>query len=503
VTKLTSSRESISDSTDEECDRDKPFVVRQVGSREKADSEITISGSILNAEISTMLDKKLSETPDTKEDPKLTPSLPSSLPLPEVPQGSATIEVEQHSGVPLGFVQLELQMKKRARSGLGITIVSSRGLTKGLFMVRRIMAGGVAAKDGRLRPGDRLVSVGEKSLADLSHAAVLQALNDAPKDCQLVLWRDPNYDLDTTSSIYSMGSRSNISGSRSSILSDDDDGMEDPIPKRLSTSSLDPYALFKSRTSSVSSGSPLTARFSTSLLEQHNVAVESPPGIPKRWSTGILSPAGPTGESVPQLPPIRTPTPTESPLTPLPSPTTPTASLNFTLPEGSEDAPPPPPPRSTPPSVPSPYIAKQENPSILLLGAKQVLQEATEVQKEVDDGHEEELPPPPPPPPTTPPPSVQLSEEGNKMDTKEEVSLRRKGEVDKGDPFEKQESTVERPKSLGPVPKGKRLEDAPFEIEVVKGMFSLGLTVCTTEMGMIAVKSLTSRSPITKDGNIK
>lgn len=137
------------------------------------------------------------------------------------------------------------------------------------------------------------------------------------------------------------------------------------------------------------------------------------------------------------------------------------------------------------------------------MGAKQVLQEATEVQKEVDDGHEEELPPPPPPPPTTPPTSVQLSEEGNKVETKEEVSLRRKGEVDKGDPFEKQESTVERPKSLGPVPKGKRLEDAPFEIEVVKGMFSLGLTVCTTEMGMIAVKSLTSRSPITKDGNIQ
>ena len=59
------------------------------------------------------------------------------------------------------------------------------------------------------------------------------------------------------------------------------------------------------------------------------------------------------------------------------------------------------------------------------------------------------------------------------------------------------------PKSLGPVPKGKRLEGAPFEIEVVKGMFGLGLTVCTTEIGMIAVKSLTSRSPITKEGNMK
>ena len=140
---------------------------------------------------------------------------------------------------------------------------------------------------------------------------------------------------------------------------------------------------------------------------------------------------------------------------------------------------------------------------MLLLGAQQVLQEATGVQQEVDDGHEEELPPPPPPPPTTPPPSVQLSKEAVKMETEEAVTPRREEVVDKGDPFEKQENTVERPKSLGPVPKGKRLEDAPFEIEVVRGMFGLGLTVCTTEMGMIAVKSLTSRSPITKEGNMK
>lgn len=63
---------------------------------------------------------------------------------------------------------------------------------------------------------------------------------------------------------------------------------------------------------------------------------------------------------------------------------------------------------------------------------------------------------------------------------------------------------VERPKSLGPVPKGKRLEDAPFEIEVMKGLIGgLGMTVCENELGMIAVKALTNRSPITKDGNIR
>lgn len=63
---------------------------------------------------------------------------------------------------------------------------------------------------------------------------------------------------------------------------------------------------------------------------------------------------------------------------------------------------------------------------------------------------------------------------------------------------------VERPKSLGPVPKGTRLEHEPFEIEVKKAVYSsLGLTVGINEIGMVFVKQLTQRSPITKDGNIR
>ena len=542
VPKLTTSRESISDSTDEESDRGK-FVVRQVTNTKKKDSEIEISGSILEPNIPATMKVKVTETSTVQDDLQLTPPLPTS-PLPsEAPPKAETvqvagyfltsedmrkplpvIDVEYNSDLPFGFVQLELQIKKRARSGLGITIVSSRGSSRGLFMIRRIMAGGAAAKDGRLKPGDRLVSVGEKSLVDLSHATVLQVLNDAPRDCQLVVWRDPNYDLDATSSIYSLGDRSNLSGSRSSILSDDDDGTEDSIPKRLSTSSLDPYAIFKSRTSSVSDGSPLTARFSTSVLEQYNLAVPSSPGFSKRWSTGVLSPNGPAGEPLHQIPSIRTPTPTMSPLTPLPSPTTPSISPDFALAEGSQDTGLPQPPQSPPPPIPTSYTeeehlntprlehkrvqeatemwdgtAKPEDLNTPRLGPKHI-KEATEVWEETTElrENEREEESPPPLPPTTPPPSVQLPEE-TIMRVEEKVVPRRK-KASKEDPFEK---TVERPKSLGPVPKGKRLEDAPFEIEVTKGMFGLGLTVCTTEMGMISVKSLTSRSPISKDGNIK
>ena len=64
------------------------------------------------------------------------------------------------------------------------------------------------------------------------------------------------------------------------------------------------------------------------------------------------------------------------------------------------------------------------------------------------------------------------------------------------------QNEVERPKSLGPVPKGARLEHGPFEIEIAKGIFGLGLSVGMGSTGMIEVVALTSRSPIRKDANI-
>ena len=62
---------------------------------------------------------------------------------------------------------------------------------------------------------------------------------------------------------------------------------------------------------------------------------------------------------------------------------------------------------------------------------------------------------------------------------------------------------VNRPGSLGPVPKGSRQDSCPFEIEVNKTALGLGLTLGMDETGMILVKSLTPKSPITKDGNIR
>ena len=370
-------------------------------------------------------------------------------------------EKEQEDQPPLGFHKLTLQMKKRVKSGLGVTIVHSVGKTRGIYMVRRIMAGGVAARDKRIKPGDRLVSINGKSLRNLSHSEVLQTISEEPKDIQLEIWRDPNFEMDTTSSIYSIGSRS-------SILSDED--TEDSLPKRSS------FDRFVSRDGIKGArGSPHIARYSASIADMLSQGRPSP-GTPKRWSAVILSPnIGPAGEILSSpSPPLTSPTHTFStPLNPLPSPTTLTPSP---VPPSLSPSPEPPlaellpkPPPSPPPSPTPP---------------------------EHSDSDGSQTPPPPPPPASPPPPAPQ-----HPFPTDEHTPTNSKTSQKEGSVFERSE--VERPKSLGPVPKGARLEHGPFEIEITKGIFGLGLTVAMGTVGMIVVQSLTSRSPIKKDGNIR
>ena len=80
------------------------------------------------------------------------------------------------------------------------------------------------------------------------------------------------------------------------------------------------------------------------------------------------------------------------------------------------------------------------------------------------------------------------------------------GESD-GQPWSRSQpepSSSDRIKSLGPIPKGERQENAPFEIEVSKGLFSLGLSVeQDRNTGMTVVKSITSRSSLAKNGNLR
>ena len=65
------------------------------------------------------------------------------------------------------------------------------------------------------------------------------------------------------------------------------------------------------------------------------------------------------------------------------------------------------------------------------------------------------------------------------------------------------ETTFIEKKKSAPILFGSRSDSGPFEIEVTKGFWGLGVTVDCDKTGAIFIKALTSRSPLSKDGNIK
>ena len=413
-------------------------------------TDINMSGFIHQPQSDLLLERAETEETGASEDNSHGAVLQDSTDVQEESRESE--QGSDQEEVPLGFQKFVFQMKKRAGSGLGVTIIHSIGKTKGLYMIRRIMAGGVAARDKRLKPGDRLVAINSKSLRDLSHSEVLQAINDAPREIHLEIWRDPDFELDATSSLYSIGSRS-------SILSDED--TEDSSTKRTSLERL-----LSQEGARRARGSPMIARYSASIADQILSKDQPSPGMPKRWSAVILSPnVGPAGEPLPTpSPPHTSPTHTcNTPPNPLPSPVTLTPS--------------PAPPSLSPSPEPSSDITVQPSPTT----TQQVSDHSD------SDGSDT---PPPPPPASLPPPIPHQHTSHTKQQQKEENGV-----------FEGKE--VERPKSLGPIPKGARIEHGPFEIEITKGIFGLGLALGMSSVGMIVIQALTSRSPIRKEGNIR
>ena len=533
-----------------------------------------------------ILDDSILHSPDLP--PPLLPDSPAEvsepLPLDDDDDDST-------SGRPHGFIQLEVDLKKRAKGGLGVTVVSSGAPTSDLFMIRRIIAAGAAAKDGRLRPGDRLVTVNGKNLAGLHHAAVLQELNNAPKECHLTIWRDPQVQADATPPSYPTSRRS---GSHSSLLagSDDEQLQDGLVTKRsLSISSLEnsPLAVAKK----LSAGKGISPRGSPLVHNRLSLAsaiaagannAHTPPAVngtsplTKRWSADQAALfAGPAGEIMDLAPPPPPPPPaSDSPINPSPggenSPIGRQTPELFTrsggvnrvrndLVNGDEfyrmetppTAPPPQPPSTPPPPIPSappPTMHRGMQLDLTQVAAAMKVAADDLISSSEDENEggketppplpqttppppatvmDEEAPPPlpqttPPPPPmeaekaappplpqTTPPPSTSRSKEEEAPPPLPQTTPPPPTETEKAESEEIDHSTnekkdveVERPKSLGPVPKGKRLDDSPFEIEVTKGILGgLGLTLCENELGMITVKALTARSPITKDGNIK
>ena len=371
----------------------------------------------LPALVSTMKPKPPSTESSPPKSPSLPPDSPPSLYLPQLPDSVQP---------PCGFLAMKFQLNKRAHGGLGITVVASEGLTAGLFMVRRVATNGIAAKDGRIQIGDRLVSVNGESLSGLTHAAVLQAINEAPKEVELVVWRDLNQNL-ASSSVHSLGSFSNLSGSHTSILSEEMNGEPTSLKLKLHRGMPSPAQ------------SSLVNRLSYASVD--TLPLKGSPLPANGWSVGDNSPL----PEVPGTPKLLGTPPPELPGTPPPElPGTPPPELPGTPPPELPGTPPPELPGTPPPELPG-------TPPPELPGT------------------------PPPELPGTPPPEL---------------------------PESKFSDEDKRPQSLQ-VPQGIRLENSPFEIKLKKGFFNIGATFSMNEMGMLAVKTLSPRSVISQDGNIK
>ncbi|XP_078576215.1 tyrosine-protein phosphatase non-receptor type 13-like isoform X2 [Branchiostoma floridae x Branchiostoma japonicum] len=86
-------------------------------------------------------------------------------------------------------------LEKDPQYGIGITIVGgeTRGkLDLGLF-IKSVTPGGPAHRDGRLRPGDRIISVNGRSLEGVNHQGVVEIIKQSPKQVQFIVSQEKIY----------------------------------------------------------------------------------------------------------------------------------------------------------------------------------------------------------------------------------------------------------------------------------------------------------------------
>ena len=466
--------------------------------------------------------------------------------------------------VPPGYEKIAISIHKKSQTGLGITVVSSSGVTSGYHQIRRILPRSLADRDGQLKPGDRLVSINGKSLRNLSHSSVLDELKMASHNCTIEILRDPLYNVDATSSIYSVGSGSYYD-SRLSMLSDDGmeagTGREKGSPLGTPTGSLKKACIPGSNNSSLkrkSAGAELLdskwrysseqKRFSYPDSQRVYSAHKQPVGV----SPLLMDSTNPPTSSVPPpdsntmdtpslVTPPRGPPPSPPPTLDTPPgepPSGPPPTLD--IPPGEPPSGPPltldtppgepssgPPltldtPPGEPPPIPPLMTAEDKFDEVHLRGEfpkddishnkPQALEnEGQSVQgkypADVTDGLRSEEP---------------RRQEGGEFERDEPEKVPPPGsavrqsvstrptETDRSRPVSNQkpakvvesgEDSLGKRKSTADLPQ-QRILEGPFVVEVVKGFTSLGLTAGEDEMGSVAVKSI-SRGPISKNGNLK
>ncbi|CAG7833479.1 unnamed protein product, partial [Allacma fusca] len=76
------------------------------------------------------------------------------------------------------------------KMGLGLSIVGGSDTLLGSIIIHEVYPDGAAAKDGRLKPGDQLLSVNNEDFQNITHNKALAALRQTPTKVKMVVFRD-------------------------------------------------------------------------------------------------------------------------------------------------------------------------------------------------------------------------------------------------------------------------------------------------------------------------
>ena len=372
--------------------------------------------------------------------------------------GAREGEGVDEKGFPIQFERLTINLQKRPRTGVGITVVSSRGPTAGYHQIRRILPRSLADRDGQLRPGDRLLTVNGKSLYGFTHAAVLDELKTNAKECVLEILRDPLFDADATSSVYSLGSGS-YGGSLSVLSVTSDDGVEGSSMRRFSAQTP-PLAVEQRR-----------------LRPLRN----DDPEVRKSALPSLLSDRTRSLAIVPQDRPASMPEPLEEYafLRKISDAVSPLAMASHTS------------------STPIEATLQEDRPPVVLdqyveLASPELLPEVPveRVPNEGESHTSEDY---------TAPPSLLTPEQADHPSSLPAPADPRQGSATNSGqwPGDSAADVGTAETEVEELPR-KRVDKGPFLVEVTKGFFSLGLTAGEDSTGVMVVKALQSRSPLSK-----
>lgn len=312
-------------------------------------------------------------------------------------------------------------------------------------------------KEGSIKPGDILVSLNGSPLYGIPLAQVLQSLNEAPKQSKLEIYRDPDYKLDSVYSPRVSYSRGSYTGSRSSLVFTDDSPQLES--RKGSFTDFDNMSNRGSSTRSsrkLSVAAKRSSELSNSLRRYSSQEMSSP--ITKQRPSSLSSFASVSTIVAKQsASSVVSPLPTITPKCSAES--SPVAAHRSPSPIGY--------PINTLPStsdVQEPAPSPEDAPKAL----------------DVSDGDHHDVP----------------------METFSGDQAEKVPDTSSANDAVAETNFMEKKKPIS-ILFGSRSETGPFEIEVSKGFWGLGMTVDCDKMGAIFVKALTSRSPLSKDGNIR